>query len=191
MDYPRGPRGGANRGDSQRVTAAVKWFNRTKGFGFISPSDGSDDIFLPANALAQAGYDEVGEGATIICDVVEGPKGKAVSNVIDVDQSTASIRGSRGPVGSDRPRSNQQGGYDRNSRNTPNGPTQQLQGVVKWFDVTRGFGFITPSDGGKDVFVHLTALRRSGLETLTTGQNVYMAVQEAQRGREASSVELA
>jgi len=180
MDYSRGPRGGAHRGDSQRVTAAVKWFNRTKGFGFVSPSDGSDDIFLPANALAQAGYDEVGEGATIICDVVAGPKGKAVANVIDVDQSTATVRGARG-----------QGGFDRNARNPPNAPTQQLQGVVKWFDVTRGFGFITPSDGGKDVFVHLTALRRSGLETLTTGQNVHMAVQEAQRGREASSVELA
>jgi CspA family cold shock protein len=188
MDYPRGARGGANRGDSQRVTAAVKWFNRTKGFGFVSPSDGSDDIFLPANALAQAGYDEVGEGATIICDVVEGPKGKAVANVIDVDQSTATVRGARGQSGSDRPRPYQQAGF---ARNAPSGPTQQLQGIVKWFDVTRGFGFITPSDGGKDVFVHLTALRRSGLETLATGQNVYMAVQEAQRGREASSVELA
>lgn len=179
MNYSRGPRGGTGRGDAQRVTATVKWFNRTKGFGFITASDGSGDVFLPAAVLAQAGYDEVGEGATITCDVAEGPKGRAVVGIIDIDASTSTQRAPRGgPVG---PRG------DRG----PVGPAERLDGVVKWFDVARGFGFISPSDGGKDVFVHVSALRRSGLETLTTGQNVHMMVQEARRGREAASVELA
>lgn len=225
MSYSRGPRGGMNRGDAQRVSATVKWFNRTKGFGFITASDGSGDVFLPASVLAGAGYDEVGEGTTIVCDVVDGPKGRSVSAVIDVDASSAvPPRGGfdRGPrqdrggygqggygqdrggygqggYGQDRGGYSQggyeqrgggygqdRGGYDR----APSGPTEQLDGVVKWFDVVRGFGFISPSDGGKDVFVHVSALRRSGLETLTTGQNVRMEVQEARRGREAASVEV-
>jgi CspA family cold shock protein len=172
-----------NRGDAQRVTATVKWFNRTKGFGFITASDGSGDVFLPAAVLAHAGYDEVGENATIVCDVVEGPKGRAVINIIDIDMSTATQR---------QPRGGFAGGVDRGPRADRGavGPAERLEGVVKWFDVARGFGFISPNDGGKDVFVHVSALRRSGLETLTTGQNVRMMVQEARRGREAASVEL-
>jgi CspA family cold shock protein len=157
-----------HRGDAQRITATVKWFNRTKGFGFITANDGSGDVFLPAAVLAQAGHDEVGEGATIVCDVSEGPKGRAVVNVLDVDSTTVSSH--RGPsTGGPR-------GGDRGPR-----PDR----------VARGFGFISPKDGGKDVFVHVSALRRSGLESLTTGQNVHMLVQEARRGREAASVELA
>ena len=193
MNYSRGPRGGMHRGDAQRITATVKWFNRTKGFGFITANDGSGDVFLPAAILAQAGHDEVGEGATIVCDVSEGPKGRAVVNVIDVDFSTVSSSsrggGGGGMRGGDRgPRPDRGGG---GGFGAPSGPAEPLDGVVKWFDVARGFGFISPKDGGKDVFVHVSALRRSGLESLTTGQNVHMMVQEARRGREASSVELA
>ena len=70
------------------------------------------------------------------------------------------------------------------------GPTEQLDGVVKWYDPARGFGFVLPSDGGKDVFVHVTALRRAGIDDLQPGQNVRMEVSEARRGREAASIEL-
>jgi CspA family cold shock protein len=199
----------------------VKWFNRTKGFGFITASDGSGDVFLPAAVLTHAGYDEVGEGATIVCDVVDGPKGRSVSNVIDVDITTVVAKSSRGGGGFgggggfDRggggfDRGGGGGGFDRGGggfdrggggfdrgsrgggdRAPPSGPAEPLDGVVKWFDVARGFGFISPSDGGKDVFVHVSALRRSGIESLTTGQNVHMMVQDARRGREAASVTLA
>jgi CspA family cold shock protein len=207
-----------SRGDAQRVTATVKWFNRTKGFGFITASDGSGDVFLPAAVLAHAGYDEVGEGATIVCDVTEGPKGRSVASIIDVDMSTVVQSRPRGGGGGGFDRGGGGGfdrggggygggggydrggggggGFDRGPRSDrgsapPSGPAERLDGVVKWFDVARGFGFISPSDGGKDVFVHVSALRRSGLESLTTGQNVHMMVQEARRGREAASVELA
>ena len=62
--------------------------------------------------------------------------------------------------------------------------------MVKWYDPARGFGFVLPSDGGKDVFVHVTALRRAGIDDLQPGQNVRMEVSEARRGREAASIEL-
>ncbi len=164
-------------------------------------------MFLPATALGNAGYDEVSEGATIVCDVVEGPKGRAVSNVVSIDESTAALRPPRGGGGFGGGGGGYAGGggggggyaggggggyggAPRGDRGPPTGPAERLDGVVKWFDVTRGFGFISPGDGGKDVFVHMSALRRSGLETLTTGQTVRMMVQEAKRGREAASVEV-
>ena len=65
-----------------------------------------------------------------------------------------------------------------------------MGGIVKWFDMARGFGFISPEDGSHDVFVHASALRRSGIENLVTGQTVQMSVQEAPRGREAVSITL-
>jgi CspA family cold shock protein len=175
MSYSRGPRVGAGGDDAQRLTATVKWFNRTKGFGFLTATDGSGDVFLPASVLGHAGYDEVGEGTTIVCDVIEGPKGRAVAAILTVDASTATPHAPRGA-----------GGFDRG----PVGPTEELDGTVKWFDDTRGFGFVSPSDGGKDVFVHVSALRRSGMQSLVTGQTVKMQVQEARRGREATSIEI-
>jgi CspA family cold shock protein len=67
---------------------------------------------------------------------------------------------------------------------------EPLDGVVKWYDPARGFGFVLPSDGGKDIFVHVTALRRSGLDGLEPGQPVRMQVSQARRGREASTIEI-
>ena len=70
------------------------------------------------------------------------------------------------------------------------GPAESIDGVVIWYDPARGFGFILPNDGGKDIFVHVTALRRSGLDSLEPGQPVRMMVSQARRGREATSIEL-
>jgi CspA family cold shock protein len=172
MNYSRGG------GDALRLTASVRWFNRTKGFGFVTASDGTGDVFLPASILAQAGHDEVAEGATLVCDVVEGPKGRSVAAILSVDETTTVARAPRGGF--------ERGGHDRG----PAGPIEELDGTVKWFDETKGFGFISASDGGKDVFVHGSVLRRSGLGLLETGQLVKMSVKTAPRGREATSVEL-
>jgi len=165
-------------GDAVRLTATVKWFNPAKGFGFVTATDGTGDVFLPASILGHAGYAEIAEGATIECDVVEGPKGRAVAAIQSIDETTAAPRGPRGFGGS--------GGGDRGL----SGPTEELDGTVKWFDGVKGFGFISASDGGKDVFVHGSLLRRLGMAPLETGQLVRMQVKTAPRGREAVSVEL-
>ena len=60
------------------------------------------------------------------------------------------------------------------------------QGVVKWFNPTKGFGFIAPDTGGKDVFVHISAVQRAGLRTLDEGQKVAFEIEEQQNGRQAA-----
>lgn len=67
------------------VTATVKWFNATKGFGFVSPNDGSSDAFLHISVLQRAGLDSVGEGAVIVCDLEQGPKGPQVCQITSVN----------------------------------------------------------------------------------------------------------
>ena len=170
-------------GETFRLAGKIKWFNRSKGFGFIVPEDGGGDIFLPLAVLERAGHSEAPDGASIVFDWAQGPKGRAVVEVVEIDVSTATPRA---------PRENRfrgpRDGYD--GRGDGNGPTESLDGVVKWYDPARGFGFVLPNDGGKDIFVHITALRRSGIEMLEPGQPVRMIVAQARRGREAASIEL-
>src|SRR5471032_1827590 len=81
----------------RRVEAKIKWFNATKGFGFVSLSDGSKDAFLPMAILRRAGYDEAREGATIICEVGTGAKGPLVLNVLNLDNAAGVPVGERRP----------------------------------------------------------------------------------------------
>ena len=60
-------------------------------------------------------------------------------------------------------------------------------GTVKWFNTTKGYGFIAPDDGGKDIFVHITAVQRAGLETLADNQKVQYELREGRDGRESAS----
>lgn len=168
-------------GDTSRLAGKIKWFNRSKGFGFIIPNDGSGDVFLPLSALERAGHSEAPDGASVVFEWTQGPKGRAVAQVLELDASTATPRA---------PRENRFRGGRGDGQDDPPGATEALDGVVKWYDPARGFGFILPNDGSKDIFVHVTALRRSGIEMLEPGQPVRMMVAQARRGREASSLQL-
>jgi CspA family cold shock protein len=185
----------------RRVEAKVKWFNAAKGFGFVTLTDGSPDAFLPMAVLRRAGYDNVGEGAVLVCEIGPGAKGPLVLNVLNVDESqvVASPRGRGGDRdggyggGRDRnDRNDSYGGGGGNSGNSGNsgGVSQSLEGAVKWFEPDKGYGFISPDGGGKDIFIHVTALRRSGVNALGAGQRVRVDVIEGRKGLEADRVTL-
>ncbi|MDE2165752.1 MAG: cold-shock protein [Alphaproteobacteria bacterium] len=156
----------------RRVEAKVKWFNTAKGFGFVTLSDGTPDAFLPMAVLRRAGYGEAREGASIVCEIGAGAKGPLVLNVLNLDNSTAvASTGGRGAA-------------------PPRGPAQTIQGEVKWFEAEKGYGFIAPEGGGKDIFVHVTVLRRSGVNALEPGQRVRVDVVEGRKGLEADHITL-
>jgi CspA family cold shock protein len=156
----------------RRVEAKVKWFNAAKGFGFVTLSDGSPDAFLPMAVLRRAGYEDVREGASISCEVGTGAKGPLVVTVLNLDNSTAAPAGMGGAV-----RAAQR-------------PAQTLEGAVKWFEADKGYGFIAPDGGGKDIFIHVTALRRSGVNQVGPGQRVRVDVVDGRKGLEADKVTL-
>ncbi|MEI6559876.1 MAG: cold shock domain-containing protein [Rhodospirillaceae bacterium] len=193
--YDRSPRSfNAPAITQSGARATVKWFNPTKGFGFVTPEDGSPDAFLHISAVQAAGHDALPEGATIICDLSHGPKGPQVATISSVDTSTASAGGGRpqrsSPRGGDfghSPRGPSRGGWGGQD-DDQGGDT--VEGTVKWFNADKGFGFVAPQGGGKDVFVHRSALERSGLHALADGEPVRLTVRQGQKGPEAVRVEV-
>jgi CspA family cold shock protein len=174
---PRGPQFDSPSGPA--VRAVVKWYNPDKGFGFVALADGSGDAFLHVSVVERGGHDSVAPGATLEVRAGPGQKGMQVTEILSVDTSTASQEPPRRPR-PDRP------GYQPSADR----PTVQETGTVKWYNTTKGFGFIGPDHGGKDVFVHATALERSGIMGLAEGQRVTVDVADGQKGPEAISLRL-
>ena len=87
---------GSGSAPGAEVVATVKWFNPVKGFGFLTPADGSRDLFCHVSAVSRAGWDTLPEGATVTCEVERGPRGPQVWQIHSVDASTASTNSARG-----------------------------------------------------------------------------------------------
>ncbi|GAJ29017.1 cold shock domain-containing protein [Acidomonas methanolica] len=191
----RRPAGGSASGpqvvaSGPEISASVKWFNSEKGFGFVELADGSGDVFLHVNALTPTGHTNVNPGTTLGVRIGQGPKGRQVAEVVSVDESTAEAPRPRAAFGA--PRAPSGFGSPRPSRPAPDlSRAQDMRGTVKWYNATKGFGFITPESGGKDIFIHASALERSGLSALNEGQSVDVKVVQGQKGPEAAGISLA
>jgi CspA family cold shock protein len=173
--------------EGPETDAVVKWFNGQKGFGFVELGDGTGDAFLHVAVLQAAGRQSVLPGAKMRVATAQGPKGRQVARVIEVDESTASAEPPRRPR-SDAPPGRVGGGRDL-ARDQAN--AVEMSGTVKWFNTEKGFGFIAPESGGKDVFIHISVLGRSGITGLAEGQQVSMKIVETPKGREAVSITVA
>ncbi|MCZ6764071.1 MAG: cold shock domain-containing protein, partial [Alphaproteobacteria bacterium] len=127
------------------VRGTVKWFNAEKGFGFVVPDDGSADIFLHHSVLREVGLSVIDSGATVVCAVESGTKGRQAARVFEVDASTATPRVNQRP----RPAA-----YDR-PRHAPLSEVGDfVVATVKWFNPNKGYGFLSLNDGSPDIFVH-------------------------------------
>ncbi|MFC7400050.1 cold-shock protein [Chelatococcus sp. GCM10030263] len=165
------------------IEATVKWFNPSKGFGFVACSDGSGDAFLSLRTLEAAGHAGAEAGARAIVRLRDGPKGPQVAEVVELEDLPPQQRAPRA-AGGRFGAGGGGGGYPPRAE----GPAEELQGTVKWYNRDKGFGFVQPDDGGRDVFVHASTLQRAGLSDLAEGQRVQMSVVAGAKGREASNI---
>jgi cold shock protein len=157
--------------------AEVVWFNVEKGFGFLKLSDGSD-AFMHLSKLQAAGYDSLPEGALLKVRTEPGQRGPQVVEVISVEVGDRTAK----PRAATRPAPV--------SEASPDTREHEGTGVVKRYDQNKGFGFIALEGGGKDVFVHATALARNGLAALDAGQNVAVTYAQGHKGLEVRTIRL-
>jgi CspA family cold shock protein len=133
---------------------------------------------LHVSVAERSGHGSVPPGATLEVRTSPGPKGPQVTEIISVDATTASQEPPRRP----RP---ERPAYPSGDR----AAVEEL-GTVKWYNANKGFGFIAPDQGGRDIFVHASALERAGIMGLAEGQRVAVDVAQGQKGPEAVGLRL-
>src|SRR6201993_924201 len=158
--------------------AVVKWYNPDKGFGFVQLADGSGDAFLHVSVVERSGHDSVPPGATLEVRAGPGPKGPQITEILSADSSTAQQES----LGRARP--------ERLVYPPADQAAVEESGTVKWYNAMKGFGFIASDRGGKDIFVHASALERAGITGLAEGQRVAIDVTQGQKGPEAVGLRL-
>lgn len=163
--------------DSARpVSGRVKWFDPSKGFGFVVADEGGPDILLHANVLRNFGQSSVADSAGIEITVQETARGIQAVEVLRIDPPV--------PVtGSDAEQEDTATLEEAVDLSLPQEPAR-----VKWFDKTKGFGFANVFGSPEDVFLHVEVLRRSGLADLQPGEAVALRVVDGKRGRMAVQV---
>lgn len=155
------------------VIGLVKWFDSTKGYGFIKPSNGlPGDVLLHQTCIRQSGFKAAYEGAKVVCEAVQGPKGLQARRLLSLDNSTAVPAAVMA----------------KPSRNAPEPRGVAFDAIVKWFNRGKGYGFASRGPDTPDVFIHMETLRRHGIRELRQGQRVRIRAGDGPKGELAAEI---
>ncbi len=157
-----------NAQEITRKSGLIKWFDPSKGFGFVVADDGGPDILLHANVLRNFGQGSIADGARVNIDVQRTDRGLQAIEIFEImppEDDGAPVLGDM---------------EDVTAEEIAN--MELVPARVKWFDKAKGFGFANAFGDNRDVFLHVEVLRRSGMADLATGEAVGLRWMEGERG---------
>jgi cold shock protein len=155
------------------VAGRVKWFDAAKGYGFIVPDSGEADVLIHVTVLRRDGFSTLREGARIVAEAQRRERGLQVFRVISIAEPDPSSAAPL-PIARTRAQASSVGGFEIV--------------IVKWFNRTRGFGFLTRGEGTEDIFVHMETLRRYGFVDPKPGDSMLARFGPGPKGLMAAEV---
>jgi CspA family cold shock protein len=159
--------------DLVEITGVIKWFDVAKGFGFIIPDNGMADVLLHVTCLRRDGFQTILEGTRVVALIQKRDRGYQAFRILSMDTSTAVHPSEMPPVRT-------------HVQVTPSSGLERA--IVKWFNRTKGFGFLTRGEGTEDIFVHMETLRRYGITELRPGQSVLVRFGDGDKGLMAAEI---
>ncbi|WP_449044987.1 cold-shock protein [Paracoccus versutus] len=158
----------------RKIAGVVKWFDGSKGFGFLTDPEGGADILLHANVLRNFGQSSVAEGSHVVAIIQKTPRGMQAVEVLEITPPASEPMPAIADLCSATPEEIAQ---------LPLPPAR-----VKWFDKAKGFGFANIFAEKADVFLHVEVLRHSGFADLAVGEAIALRVVDGRRGMMAAQI---
>jgi len=168
--------------DALTIAGRVKWFDSGKGYGFIVPQSpdmtNMRDVLLHVSALRDIGRDAACEGAAIECRIAKRAKGWQVLQIVSLEETGAV------PV-----REFREASAVRSSQNVQSAVGELEAATIKWFNRTKGYGFVVRGNDPTDIFIHIETLRRFGLEDVQQGDVLMVRFGEGPKGLVVTEVQ--
>jgi CspA family cold shock protein len=168
---------------TKKIEGALRWFDHVRGYGFIVPNEGGDDVLLHNEVLRDFGQNtRLKPGAVLSCEIMQSPKGLMATKILKVLNNAGFIAENLA----------QNSHYEDDEDMMMQMPIDKSKlkvAIVKWYDERKGYGFAITHEDDHDIMLSRQIIRRLGIRSLYPGDKIRILIDDTARGLIAGYVE--